>query len=474
MNYPLRTNLKEHIHKFCSLYIISLSILSLSSSIGFADDFDFGEESKSEHTPKQFEETKPPIQKNSKDLYPRRKNTRSKKKSQLLLPIKGDISLNLARQFEDKETRWMELGPAINSQLNWSGFLGSLNIEGSYFYNYAYEQEKDIEELQKESAEESILREAYYKKALGPISFTIGRTIIVWGKQDLLSVVDVVTPSNQAELFFSKPADARLGQDLAAIDIWAGTNNQLSLIYIPFPQLDRRPSLNHPYRLTPEAIEIKPENEEGAARWNYEGSSLSIALLTGKFHLRSPLFSTDNLGQLQAEYPNYEIIGLTGQLNFQHLLVKGEFAYLPQFPQQSYILVNDTKKSPRITNLDSTASSLGFDFSHHTLGNFTLEVSYRQIIENFVEDENINTTFGALTWNKSFFRDTLMISHTHMNLDSMQNLIERFAIKYKITDTIDIDTQYTWINTDKEDPNFAAINDFDRADIILSFHFSGA
>lgn len=157
---------------------LSITILFMQPSFVLSEDFDFGEEEEqSEQTALKDDES-------------------------FSLPLRGKVGFDAGRQVGKDHERWIKLGPSVHLFMDWHGEFGTLYSEGSFFYNRSFQIEKDHQETIDHYEKQALIRELYYKKSFSSWSLTLGRTMTIWGKNDLISILDVASPIDQSELFF--------------------------------------------------------------------------------------------------------------------------------------------------------------------------------------------------------------------------------------------------------------------------------
>ena len=387
------------------------------------------------------------------------------------LPFRGKLGLNFARQTGQPE-RWIKQSPYLNGVLDYSSDWGSLYGEGTLSYNAAFEQEGDLEETIDHYEQERILRELYYKKSFGDFTLSLGKMTVVWGKGDLLSVLDVVSPKDQTELFYARPEDTRLGQNLLKLDLWLGAQ-QLTVLYAPQPVMNRLPLHGHPYARYPDFHEERSDDAEAGLRWNGEFSGTSVALIGGRFHYRDPVLGMAGL-QVEGSLPLMDVAGITLAQTMGDVLVKVEAARYHDYPYQYFAIMQIPPNFivvPAVEMADTSAWMLGLDYNHDDWGSFILEVNgYMPDTED--EDKEVTSTLlAAASWTKNLLRDDLTLSLAHLAFETGGNQLQRLGVDFKITSAFILNTQYTRISIASDDEQYRAIEDFDRFDMGISWNF---
>ena len=156
-------------------------------------------------------------------------------------------------------------------------------VDGKAFRDLAYQfldREEYSEEYLKAYEQETELRETFLSTSLGPnIDVKFGRQIKVWGKADLLSVVDVLNPTDNREPGLIDIDDSRLPVTMTQIDYYTGAWN-LNLVLIHEIRFGKSPEFGSEFYFvdvesSPE--EIPTETEYGAAlNGHFTGWDLSF------------------------------------------------------------------------------------------------------------------------------------------------------------------------------------------------------
>ena len=144
-------------------------------------------------------------------------------------------------------------------------------VDGKAFRDLAYQfldREEYSEEYLTAYEQETELRETFLSTSLGPnIDVKFGRQIKVWGKADLLSVVDVLNPTDNREPGLIDIDDSRLPVTMTQIDYYTGAWN-LNLVLIHEIRFGKSPEFGSEFYFADvesSPKEIPTETEYGAA-----------------------------------------------------------------------------------------------------------------------------------------------------------------------------------------------------------------
>ena len=381
------------------------------------------------------------------------------------IPIHGKLSLDLGRQTQQPK-RWIEQGVSAHLTMDWPSDWGLLRGEGSLIYNRAYRAEDDPDDLRRKYELDSTLRELYWSHSLGAHTLTLGRRIVVLGQGDFLSVLDIVSPSDQSKLFFSDPEEARIGQDLLMVEKFFG-QQKVALIVSPSPRFNRLPDHGHPYQLVPNHRSSEDDVQpEGVFVLRQDMTPLSLSWILGRVHQRDPMLTLEGMfPSLVGTYEPYTVAGLGVSYSFSEWLMKAELASYGNYAWQQYTPGLPPTKVERST----TAVMLGADYIHDTYGSWTIEGN---LIRPQPSDDDIKTrAVYAISWSDSFFHEDLSISLTHLGFDKFKNQLNRFGIQWKLSDNWQLHQQYTHILIGEDDSPFKAVENADRLDFNILYSF---
>lgn len=400
-------------------------------------------------------------------------------------PLRGTLSLDFARQIGDP--RWVRLGPFLNLIYNQTGYLGQLYGEVSGRYNGSYRLEEDSQDTIHKYEWEAILRELYWKRNFGPITISAGKIITVWGKADIVPLVDVVSAMDMTESFFAKPEEARLGQNSIKLEYF-GSKQELSFLFNPWPVANRITELDHPYALLPGQNIEKRSTEfdyELGGRYNRSFAGGSLALMAAWIQNRTPLFNfaADDSGNLsfKQQFSNYAFLGTSFNIAFDPVLLKVEAAYSFDKPYQQILFVPDCTNEGTCVEVelpngfakeDEVAFMLGFDLNMGSWGMLIVEGNLSRRLdvgENAAYSQNI--FLSGLAWSNTFLRDDLTVSTFAYFIESWKNLVGRVQLEYKWNDYLSSMIQYTAVIIEYNREDYGYYADLDRFDISMSWHF---
>lgn len=412
--------------------------------------------------------------------------------SPLTLPLRGTLALESAYQTGDP--RWIRLGPSLHLILDASTKLGLFYGEATGRYNGAYRHEGDSEETIEGYELEGVLRELYWKKSFSFFTVTLGNVMTVWTKADILPVTDVVSANDMTQSFFANPGETRLGQNMARLDLFF-KNGDLSLVAIPFPAVDRITEGDHPYSFLGSAgsasmggasLALKDSGEELEAEW---GARLNVlmgkseaAIMAGRFNVRQPIMSLQWAGasaELIKHYEAYTFLGGSYNLVVDPLLFKVEAGYGRDKPMQGLdelLLCAPacaTLEIPGgVVRSDEAALSVGVDVNLGGMGSIIAEGSIRKELGSTSGVyPGRDVLSGGIGYSNTFAKELLSFSTFIFFLEDYRNILYRLQGSYKVSDKISVFAQFTQIEVGAYRESYGAIEDFDRGDVLIQYHF---
>jgi hypothetical protein len=297
----------------------------------------------------------------------------------------------------------------------------------------------------------SNLRELYLQGSYGDWSFKVGRQIVIWGESEN-SVLNEVSPQDQSEVYFTSLEDSRIGQNLIRInyfssqwdwDMFVNPDSQTNKLpeehteyYIPLPENDTDYDVHEtmPFQ-TEVGFHVKRNVESG-----------DFAFYAAKLNENQPFYQqkSEQIGNktiLEKTYPNYQMFGMSGNLNFGNTLLKTELAH----KSKKWFAAKHSTDVVFKKNTIDMALDLEYQFNDHA--NIYAGVSDQHILgweEGIQESEDSVKYF--LGGNQSIYNQTLdldyILNYDHQNASA----VYRLSIKYKIMDDLNLDVSTVYFD----------------------------
>ncbi len=379
---------------------------------------------------------------------------------QLGFPLRGKLSFDLGYQI-DSPKRWITAGPyaqlIADKQTHYGQFYGELTIRN----NYAFKIEGDSQAVQNRYQLDPVVRELYWKKAFGDKTLTVGKSIVTWGKADLSTIIDIISPVDNSASLFAKPEEIKVGQNVIKLD-WYSGNKEMNFIVVPQALNNSQIEAGHPYNVVPQSPNnVSDNNAEWAIRLNQVFDKWEYSAVVGDVHQRDPLIINH-----EQTYLKNPVAGLGLVYSADPFLWKLEGLFIKDKPMQ-LLSFNGVK------NNNSYKIMAGFDYSHKTFGNWIVEMSG----ESPVTDDNAvlageGSKVTAVTWSDQFLKDDLSANVVLLVLgNNIDNHLIRAGLTYKLDDEWTVTTQLSIINSTGSDVFLNAISKFDRLDVSLNYNF---
>jgi len=290
-------------------------------------------------------------------------------------------------------------------------------------------------------------------------------------------VLDLISVADMTESMFANPEGARLGQNIIEADIFLG-NNEINLVFIPLPVFNRLADGDHPYSMIPGQTINEVSGEipvEWALRYRNTGEKVSVSVVGGEVHNRMAIFSVGSSG-IDRIHEKFLFGGVGMTIATDPFLWKLEGRYSYKMPFQSFTKVQacggcELVDSPSgFYSDDQVAVTLGFDWNAGDAGMFIVESTYSLEKENFARGEK-TTWSAALGWSKSTLRDQLVISVFAIFPESFEDVVARGMVDWSVRDDLSVAFQYTAIFANSGNLEMKAIEEYDRADVVVKYHF---
>ncbi len=318
----------------------------------------------------------------------------------------------------------------------------SFMLSGWTFYDFTYSlrgRERFSRELRDEYEKEAELGETFIRgKLFNDIDFSFGRQVIVWGKADLLSVVDLWNPVDNRHPGLTEQKFTRLPVWMTKVDIYPGSW-QVSAIVSHEYRHDKEPVIGHdfyPYDFAAPSWQDSGDFQERSSAGLMAGRcfpGFDVDLYGGSF--RKDL---DNVGLnatiAERSTNRIAVIGMAFEKAVPHWLFKLEAAWIGGL--QYYSLPGEEKN-----RLDVL---LGADYTGLKNTRISLEIVERHLFgldgETAARDDTPSR--DALLWafkvSRTFLRDRLNVLFLSYvgGYSFKEGSAQRISAEYTITDSL--------------------------------------
>lgn len=390
------------------------------------------------------------------------------------VPLSGRISMEGARQLDNPD-RWILAGCSLNLIFDHhSSSVGQFFLEGFGRFNLAYRIEDDSKRTKNRYQLEGLFREFFWKDNYERFTVSAGRIIDDKSVMDMLQVFDKNIVINRANYFFADPEEVRLGQNMLKLDFFSENDFYADLMFSPYPAFDRVTDFDHPYSLVKNKILDPQDSKRDVEGRLYAGKTLpkgQVAGYAGRFNNRLPILDarTSSPDRILGIYKPYWSIGGAGTMALEPFLLKAEAVYNFEKPQQSRL----QNRPAGYKRYDELEIAIGADYNGGDYGLFTLELSGSAPME---DDEDLAANrrryYGAVSWSKDFLNDRLKLRNTTCFFESFKNYMSRFQLDYFFSNHVSITAKYTRFDINKRKDEYGYMNDFDRIDFSLNYHFN--
>ncbi len=206
------------------------------------------------------------------------------------------------------------------------------------------------------------IRELYYQKAKGKWEINIGLKKIYWGVTESNHLVDIINQTDAVESF---DGEEKLGQPMVEFSLTTDNYGTFNFFYLPYHRertfSGEKGRFRFPVVIDKDAIGYESDAEEWrqdiAFRWSHYFGAFDIGLSHFFGHGREPLFTFDNLGNVNAFYPVIHQTGIDLQVTHEAFLWKLESIYRNAEAQNFFALVAGLEYT--FSNIDGNGLDIG-------------------------------------------------------------------------------------------------------------------
>ena len=329
-------------------------------------------------------------------------------------------------------------------RLEWNSDISEnllFQFDGKGILHYADDHLTRVQAHSQEYFGDFNIREFYFQGSFGKWAFKVGRQVVIWGESDA-SVLDVVSPQDFREIYFTSLEDSRIAQNLARITYFS-PQSEWDLFINPDPQTNKYPQAETEYHFPfPEddpdyqIQENSNVNTEIGLRFKKYYESGDYAFFAASLNENQPSYSAasgtgNDKIELEKKYPPYQLLGVGVNMIFSNTMVKAELAY--KF-NQTYAAKTLTEP---VYQKNTVETAWDFEYLIHHNAKLVIGLKHQHILEweeNLNESKN-NTDF-FLGGNHLFFYQTLELDYFLNHNQKNQDSVHRLKLFYLIRDDL--------------------------------------
>lgn len=206
------------------------------------------------------------------------------------------------------------------------------------------------------------IRELYYQKSKKNWEISLGLKKVYWGVTESNHLVDIINQTDAVESF---DGEKKLGQPMTQFSISTNKVGTFDIFYLPYHRKRTFPGEKSRLRFATVIDKDDIEYESGAkewhqdfaARWKHYIGIVDVALSHYYGTGREPLFTFDELNNIQAFYPIINQTGLELQVTDNDFLWKLESIYRTSKAQDFFALAAGLEYT--FGNIKSSGIDLG-------------------------------------------------------------------------------------------------------------------
>lgn len=252
--------------------------------------------------------------------------------------------------FPGQENSYPSIAFSPEYTLEWNEGYQSINFTG--FFRFDRDDKRTHWDI----------RELYYQKAQGNWELSLGLKKVYWGVAESNHLVDIINQTDQVESF---DGEDKLGQPMAQFTYTTDNVGTFDFFYLPYHR--KRTFAGSEGRLRFGTVVDKDDvgyesdaqewHQDFAVRWSHFFGIVDVGLSHFYGTGREPLFTFDNIGNVNAFYPIIHQTGLDLQVTDDSFLWKLESIYRHADAQDFFALVAGVEYT--FSNIDGNGLDIG-------------------------------------------------------------------------------------------------------------------
>jgi len=292
------------------------------------------------------------------------------------------------------------------------------------------------------------IRELFLQASKGDLSVSLGRQVVIWGESEIAAVVDIISPRNISDFYFTSLDESRIGQNMVSLDYYSRFG-RWNLLYVNNPEVNEDPILDGDYDI--DGLRVgdftiaghNPDlNPEYGVRWKQSIGKGDFSILAADVASNDAFYGikedSNNSAFRVKQYPRYRFIGGAANIVVGDSSVSMEVAYKKNMPYQS---------TDNVTGLARrNTGEVAFSINHNVSSTHSvyLGASNVHVIKDVSTLENADRDSNdlAIGWNGSFKHEIISASYDYQHQFQDETSIHTASLSYAATSnlfyTIDI------------------------------------
>lgn len=234
--------------------------------------------------------------------------------------------------FDGQENHFPSIAFRPEYTIEWNKGYESINFTG--FFRFDRDNKRTHWDI----------RELYYQKVKDNWELSIGLKKVYWGVTESNHLVDIINQTDQVESF---DGEDKLGQPMIQFTYTTESYGSFDLFYLPYHRKrtfsGRKGRLRFPVVINKDDLAYESGaaqwRQDIAIRWSHFFGPVDLGLSHFYGNGREPLFTFDNLGNINAFYPVINQTGIDLQITHNAYLWKLESIYRSADAQDFFALV---------------------------------------------------------------------------------------------------------------------------------------
>ncbi|GAA3631859.1 hypothetical protein [Flavivirga jejuensis] len=252
--------------------------------------------------------------------------------------------------FNNQKQHFPSIAFTPEYSINWNKGYETLNVTG--FFRLDVDDERTHWDI----------RELYYQKAKNKWELNIGLKKVYWGVAESNHLVDIINQTDAVESF---DGEDKLGQPMVQFTYTTNKIGSFDFFYLPYHRKrtfsGEKGRLRFPLVIDKDDLTYESAAEEWrqdvAFRWKHYFGAFDVGLTHFYGNGREPLFTFDQLGNINAFYPVINQTGLDLQITHNAFLWKLESIYRSAKAQDFFAMVAGLEFT--FSNIDGNGLDIG-------------------------------------------------------------------------------------------------------------------
>lgn len=317
------------------------------------------------------------------------------------------------------------------------------------------------------------IRECTVQAGFDTVSFKAGKQVVVWGETDGAVINDVVSPRDESESVFTELEDARLGQAMVSMNLYAPWGDGFAFVTLD-PQVNETPAPGTRYFRGPIGIVVRDEkpdtsDQEYGLKWKKIFHQFDLSIMAAGLRQNSGVLVYDQGDAYKKIYPSYRFYGMGARYATGSLLFTLDASLKHHYRFQAV----DT--DGRYMGSEHLVSDNAAGIEYDAGGRYTLnvELTYRHVGDDPDGFAGVMRDTAGLfvQYRRLFLNDTLACYYRVFHQVQEKLTTHNAKLDYSYSDSVRLIVNYTFFRArDQANPLWTYRNE-DRISFEMKYYF---